>query len=213
MVDPKDLAALPRDTRAFTLVGMYLQSWAVMESQLNRTLSRTLGLDTLQGIVVTRNIQMRDKINIVKSLIHLVVINDATRSRYLKLLERIGGLSGDRNTVAHDMFDHDEDGDGVRFYVTKAKGKLQFPNVRWSIDVFTEKCFELYDIHKHLRQLDNVLDSDKIARAFATAQPNAMLGGLGLLRSPNPSFRGLLDFDHPEPTPETPPETPQSSDE
>jgi len=185
---------------------MYLQSWAVMEGQLNRTVSRALGLDILQGIVVTKNIQMRDKLSIAKSLLHLEVIGEPSRSTYLKVLERVGTLCGDRNTVAHEMFDYDDQGDGVRFYATKAKGKLKFPNTRWSIDTFVEKCFELYDINRQLKRLDEILNSGKVAKAWAAAQPNALLGGLGLLGPPDPSFRGLLDYG-PDPT------TPENSDE
>ena len=185
MIDQKAFLALPPATRACALVGAYLRSWAIMEAQLNRTLGRALGLSNLQTVVVTRNVQLRDKLHMVKTLLNLEVFNEEERTTHLKTIKRITNLSTDRNTVAHDMFHEDEKADGVTFFAVKAKGNLEFPDIRWSVRAFAEKAEELFELYQNLKNLEHLMGRVNMARILASEKPNALLGGLGLL-GPHP---------------------------
>ena len=50
-------------------VGLYLHNWALMESNLNELLEKAFGIDALQGLILTRNIQFRDKIHIARTIV------------------------------------------------------------------------------------------------------------------------------------------------
>lgn len=184
--------------RCYALVGYYLSKWALMESKLNSTVYRALGLTVLQGAIVTHNVQLRDKINIAKSILAMEIFNLKDREAYTKVMKRIATLSTDRNMVAHDPFLPDEKGDGVVFFVIKAKGKIQFPDAVWSISKFDEKAEELTKIHSELSALDALMGRLKIAAALAKQSPNALLGGLGVLGTSAHPSQGLLGWSLPE---------------
>lgn len=144
---------LPQSLRAHALVGSYLQSWAFMEGNLDEAVGIALGLSSLSGAIVCKNIQLRDKIYILKSIIRL---NDPQNNYEgdIKALTDISDLAiRERNMIAHNGFGPDEKGDGVRFFVMKAKGKLAFPNVRWSVDDFLDKFANLSRIGKILESI------------------------------------------------------------
>lgn len=213
MITQTVFAELHPIVRTYALVGAYLQSWSIMESKLNKTLGRALGLSNLQSVIVSRNIQMRDKIHITKSLLHLEVFNETERATYLAVANRIVTLSQERNIVAHDLFYADDNGDGVSFFVMKAKGPLAFPDVRWAIKDFADKTEELFNVGLDLDKLGSLMGRLKLAKALAEHPPTGMFGGLGLLglhplHTQDTPGLGLLDA-----TPQTDDETPPSSDE
>jgi len=85
-----DFRALDPETRTVALVGMYLQHWAIMEARLNRVLGKALALDDLSAAVVAKNIQLRDKIKITKTLIDLSHITPAEKiDEYKSAVQRI----------------------------------------------------------------------------------------------------------------------------
>jgi hypothetical protein len=146
-------ADMPAPRRARLLVGTYIQMWAFMETDLNDAIEVALGLDSLQGIIVCKNINLRDKIYILKSIITL---NDPTKMYEAEIdaLSDISDIAGkERNMIAHDAFAADTDGDGVRFFVMKAKGKLTFPETRWSIADFDQKIQNLTRLASILRSI------------------------------------------------------------
>ena len=146
-----DFSTLPPNMRCRALVGYYLQAWALMEWRLNEFISGALRLVSLEATIVTKNIQFRDKIHIAKTLVDLRLHDEPKCEAYTTMLNSLAGLSPDRNMVAHDMFG--PEGDGVRFYVSKAKGKLSFPNTVWTFDTFVQKTNELRDFNEELTRL------------------------------------------------------------
>lgn len=162
-----------------------------MESRLNDAIATALRLDVLQKAVICKNIQLRDKTKIARTLVSLAFLTDDQKQHYDKTINRISTLSNDRNMVAHDMFDADPSGDGVEFFVTKAAGKLHFPETRWSVDETEEKSDELLLIADTLDHLKKAFGRSDIVKALLeqqkspeSAQP---IGGLFQLGSSIPA--------------------------
>ena len=148
-----ELDRLSPQVRATALVGLYLKSWATMEWSLNHAIEDALHLASLEGAIVTKNIQFRDKIYILRTLVDIRIVDHDRRTAIKKRLDTIANLAADRNMVAHDMFTASEDGRGVSFFVTRAKGTLNFPETEWSMQTFIQKACEL---HVHSDELDRL---------------------------------------------------------
>jgi hypothetical protein len=139
MVDLSHLKELPHDIRCLALVGDFLQRWGNLESTLNYVMQTALQLSPLQGAVLSKNVQMRDKIHICKTVIDLYLYGEAVVI-HKKALSDVSDFSLDRNMIAHDMFIPDPEGDGVEFYVIKAKGRFDIPKVAWSVADFEKRA-------------------------------------------------------------------------
>jgi hypothetical protein len=189
--NPEAVAKLEPSIRCVALVGYFLQVWATLESTLNRAIVDALDLTEIQGAIVTKNIQLRDKINILKTLIDL---HGVEVKRYQKVLETIGSLSLDRNMMAHDVFFPDDQGDGVQFLVIKAKGKLSIPPTRWSVAQFFDKYLEIVKLSKEADDMATVLSRMALA-SLLRKRSGTTLGPLvlGLL---NPLLRPSLEHPH-----------------
>jgi hypothetical protein len=90
----------------------------------------------------------------------------AEKAEFDAMLVRMGDLSLDRNMVAHDLFFHPDDGDGIEFLVTKATGKLQFPNHNWTVDNVEQKSDELLSLRDKLKALERRLSYADLVRAL-----------------------------------------------
>jgi hypothetical protein len=66
-----NLIGLSPNTRACAKVGIFLQIWALMETQLNHAVGKILSLNILQESIVTANIPFAAKANIVRSALKL----------------------------------------------------------------------------------------------------------------------------------------------
>ena len=114
--------------QTYTLVGEFMASFAYLESELNRSVERLLGLGTLEGSIVTANIMFGAKANIllvaaqVKSAQGVAWTEAAVRD-----IEKVAKMGTQRNIIAHNMFGPDPNG-RVRFLMTKAKNKLEVPD-------------------------------------------------------------------------------------
>lgn len=180
--DPIEFEDLDPYLRAVALVGQYLQRWSSLESSLNEAIGRAFGLTAVQEAIITRNMQLRDKLNVLKTVIALV--NNDRDSRYTKTLTEIGNLlTTERNLLAHESFWDDDKGDGVQFLTVRAKGKLTFPNIRWSIQDFQERYNKLYELRNTVKLIAEAVKPFGAMRDanFKLPTPNAMFGGLGLL--------------------------------
>jgi hypothetical protein len=186
MTAPIDFAALPHNVRTVALVGHYLQCWALLEGVLERTIGKVVGLSALQAAIVVKNMQLRDKISLLKTVINLSPY--PKQQEYIDTLTSVADITRtERNIIAHESFHQDDKGDGVRFMIVRAKGKITFPDIRWSVNDFgnkTQRIFELVAEIEEIRQTINPLSGP-------TA--NVMLGGLGLLGSPNHLLPHILD--------------------
>ena len=184
------------------LVGTFLQAWALMEAQMNHAIITALELGDVQGVMVVRNVQLRSKIHILKTAVNVTLPIDR-REPYIDLLNQITTMSEtDRNVVAHDLFGPDPDGDGVEFLVIKAKGKLKFPEVKWSINDCVEKINKMNFYRKQLEGLQQSFKNNSLINqllAHDTSEHSDELARLGLLsRQPPESQNSDTDPSTPE---------------
>jgi len=162
-------ANLPHKIRATALVGQFLQYWSVLESTINQAIEQGLKINYLQGAVLASNITFRNKIHILKVLVDLRGIDAERLKGYV---DEVATLSYARNMVAHDVFWADEEGDGVKFAVAKAKNKLSFPDTRWSIQNFLEKFEQINDLVLKMQQVTTTVSKLSLADALLHYRPH-----------------------------------------
>jgi hypothetical protein len=151
------LAQTPHEIRCFALVGQFLHHWAALEATLNNAIETAFGLKAIQGVVLTKNIQLRDKIHILRTITDMSVC-EPDRTFYTQCLNAIAEFSAHRNMIAHDSFHPDDQGDGVLFVVAKVKSGLKFPDTRWSVADFQRKIAEIDDFDKDMQRLTPLLE-------------------------------------------------------
>lgn len=215
MHEPIDFKSLDPYLRAVALVGQYLQQWSSLESALNVAIGHAFGLTIVQEAIITKNMQLRDKLHALKTVLDFVEPDDP--EGYSDTLTEIGNLmTKERNILAHEPFWQDEEGDGVQFIIVRARGKLSFPNTRWSIEDFETKYAKLFSLRQTVERIAVAV------KPFANTgkhglnplgKPNAMFGGLGLLDPLPQNFLDILDLDPAQANPETTGGTQPSSDQ
>jgi hypothetical protein len=199
----EDFRRLEPNMRTLALVGNFLQHWSFVEARLNDVIVKSLGLAELNGIVVCRNIQLRDKIKIAKTAIHMSLIASSEQQEiYKKLIDKIGEFSLKRNVIAHELFVPSDKCDGVHFLITKANGKITFPSEHWSVDAFGQYYDQMRNFDRTLEELLGKLETSSLVRAMMSvedrkSEPTAPLSQLGL--------GGLLSLPPLEPLGSTPP--------
>lgn len=168
----REFLQLDPNVRCWALVGRFLQHWALMEAALKNAVAKALGLDLIQEAILTNNLQLRDKIHILRTAVDIASIHPGTeRVRFKKILKDIGEYSPTRNMMAHDVFaPHD---DGVKFLIIKAKGSLQFPTTNWGVKEFSEAYDKLMMFTESVEELQSKLLDARLASAIAKAQARA----------------------------------------
>lgn len=147
-------------------------------------MEKAFDLTPTQALIVCKNIQLRDKLNILRTI---VSITHPQHERFGKMLKAIGDLSLDRNMMAHDVFFADSTGDGVKFLVVRAKGKFAIPPTTWSVADFWRKFIEIGELSLELETLTYALRPLTLTRFLREggSEPRNMLAGLGLLGFPD----------------------------
>lgn len=207
---------------AYRQVGRFMSAWAFLESELNAGIRTLSGLGSMESAIITANMQVRDKINALRTLLVLFSLEEDEKAAE-RLMTKIGNMSKDRNTVAHTMFWPQEKGSGVEFSRIKARGKLETLSVIWSAKQFDEKVARMHELQHQLK--DAVKSAARLRQAWlrhtASKHPKPNLSALsGLTIDPTPTegsrlqgLAGLLSLHIQEPlssqptTPETAPQT------
>jgi hypothetical protein len=205
-----DIHSLTPEIRSFALVGMFLQAWAFMEQELRRAIEKGLGLNGLQAAMVCSNMQLRDKINLLKTLVHISLpVFPAEKEKFITALNKVATMSSKRNMLAHDVFGPSDDGKSVAFFVIKAKGKLEFPDTIWSPADFMKECAEIRalttefeEMTRLLKAVDSYMKLADQANAPPTSTPNPLFGGTGLLGLLSPLPEELQSSDTKSANPE-----------
>jgi hypothetical protein len=138
-----DFDALDRETRTVALVGSFLQRWASLETAIGTAIAAALKLTKLQEYILARNISFTYKLHILGALCTISRLEPDYKEYYRKVLNDIQAVYWRRNTVAHDLFAPSKTNDGVVFAVMRARGKVDFPDVDWSVSEFREAFTEL----------------------------------------------------------------------
>lgn len=157
---------LPPELRAMALAGHYLQSFAIMETAINHAIGKGLNLTSLQETIVCKNVSFRDKTYILRTLISMAPIGPKSSKNYQSLMDAVTSFSTDRNMVAHDLFGPDESGEGIEFFVSKAKKELKFPKTVWSVDQTEEKSEELLAATAKIRKLADIFEKSDLIRSL-----------------------------------------------
>jgi hypothetical protein len=204
------LEDIPLGLRCRVFVGGFLQKWAFMEADLRHALQNGLGLDPVQAAIVAANIQLRDKIGIVRTISQLEIIgsDDEKKEIEKKLIEIADYATKNRNMMAHNMFTDSDDG-AVHFAVIRAKGKFDVSEAIWDEAKFEEASKKIEEFSVFLKELGNRLSYAKLARLLtAPVKPTPEHEGPGLLGSLFRHSPGTPDSSPDPATPGTNPQTP-----
>jgi hypothetical protein len=148
------LAMSDQSIKSLALVGQFLHQWSQMEQAMHLAISAATKLDPLMSTIVCANLTIREKLNILRTLVDTSNIAPDERKTSLKaLLRDIGEYTPVRNMMAHDFFMVGNNAPSIAFMPIKAKGKFDTPAVLWQesdfvreyakINAFTEKLMQL----------------------------------------------------------------------
>jgi hypothetical protein len=191
---------------ACRLVGRFFYHWGPLESLVDSTIANLFGVDQLEGLILTANIQFRDKTHIISTALAHKGFNQPPEWQRpaKKLINRLGRLTAQRNLLAHAMFQATKDG-FVRLYKVEAKGQFDLPRLYWGPKDFEQKYLLIDCAYQELKSLAEALKGAIQRRALveallqAQSKPTSGLFALGLAGSP--THRTLLHPDlDPEPT-------------
>lgn len=172
---PDGLENLDPEVRCLALVGWYLQVWASMESSLSRVLHKALGLERLNGFVVTANIQLGQKITIARVSTRLSKkLSPEQVEHYHSVLKRVERQSANRNMLAHSIFWPSGDGKEVLFNVVRAREEIELPHNAWTVARFHEEVSKVGHLWFELSRLAD------------TIGPIDPVNQLSLLNAPSP---------------------------
>jgi hypothetical protein len=204
------------DTMAVALVGRFLQHWGALEPAMREAIGNGLRLGKLETVMVCCNMQLRDKINLLKTLAEFRLPKEAIeQKRFKDALEDISDLSWIRNMMAHDVFAPSPDRQGVQFLVMKAKGKLDFPETIWPASRFYEEASRVGAVQEEIKALSERFQSINAAEKAATdaEQTKQIAAGVAvmyrLLHRPQPVRGSILSGATEKTDSETPPDPPK----
>jgi hypothetical protein len=103
--------------------------------------------------VVCANLSVREKLNILRTMVDISSCGPETKKRFKDLLRDIMDYSPTRNMIAHDYFLPGEDAVGIGFMTTKAKGRFDTPTVMWAASDFAKECRKLEEFQEEAMQL------------------------------------------------------------
>jgi hypothetical protein len=149
MADPKGWQAfkgLDPEIRCFALVGEFLRAWSLMEASLHDAIGAALNIEGLKVRILCANMRSRDKLHVIASLVYVAdSFSYEERSEIRKKLRTLADYSANRNMMAHDPFGPAESKTGVKFLTVKAKGKVDIPDVVWSVEKFRTESEFVHD--------------------------------------------------------------------
>jgi hypothetical protein len=138
---------------SFALVGEFLHHWSQMEQTLHVCVSAGTKLDALMNTVMCANLTIREKLNIVRTLVDISSIEDGLKADFKKLLRDVGDYSTMRNMLVHDPFMIGEDAPAVYFMTVKAKGSFDTPGVLFDEGKFRAEYRTIKEFTSGLEQV------------------------------------------------------------
>lgn len=191
-IDPDDVM-----TQAQVLVGRFMYHWGTMEFEVNRAIGKVLKLGAAQTWIVARNMQLRDKLNVLRTVTNLEGPT-ADGKKIIEALGQIATLADSRNLIAHNSFYPSRDGTGVEFFRVQARDKFNMPATIWTPAMFEEKFASLQAIAAVLRDSfvppKNALALVNCLAAAMSPAPTGGLLGLGAAYPPDPRIPGLHNY-------------------
>jgi hypothetical protein len=128
---------------------------------LDAAITKLFKLDPAYAPIITANIDFVRKLNIAETAARLSGKSISIDAG--KTFDTIRGLNNPpRQVVAHSPFDEAEDGDGVQFKRTIAKGELKTEDPLWTERQFEEHFNTLQRLEGELQQLVTELEPERI---------------------------------------------------
>lgn len=190
-----DIRSLSPELRCRALVGGFMQNWALLEFDLHKAIAKVMGLTIQQALIVGVNMDFAKKIYVCRTAINISSIGAEQIRRFDSVLNQIANYSQHRNYIAHNPFSPMENGDGVCFYVFKAKGKFKTPDMNWSVEDFEAADKEIDRFRGELNELENKLNASALVQALMkspTARPTGLGGLFGWSGAPLPTLGDIL---------------------
>jgi len=123
---------LDPETRAFAMVGQFLQTYAKMEEALDDPIGTALSIDPIKMKILAVNIEFSKKIKILRTLIDISEsFTDDERTDKKSKCKKMITFAENRNIVAHTYFWPDSANKGVEFKTVKASGEFCMDGKVW----------------------------------------------------------------------------------
>ena len=136
MTDFKDLDP---ETRAYALVGQFLQAWSAMELALRDAIGAGLDIEAVKLQIISSNLSFLYKVNILRTLVDVSFLSEDEKAQAKSKLQKLSEDLAKRNMIAHAPFRADATKTGVEFLTVKARGKFETPNIVWSPEQFAKE--------------------------------------------------------------------------
>jgi hypothetical protein len=145
--------------QSFALVGTFLQKWSNMEQHLHIGIYCATKLDPLMNTIICSNLTMREKLNVLRTIVDTSDITPENRKAGFKsMLRDIGEFSPTRNMIAHEYFIPGSNNAGIAFMPIKAKGKFDSSVVAWTAAEFQQHFAKIDAFIIELQQLAVALE-------------------------------------------------------
>jgi hypothetical protein len=129
-----------------------------MEQAIHLAISAATKLDPLMNTIVCANLTIREKLNILRTLVDTSNISDKRKGGFKNMLRDIGAYAPARNMIAHDFFMVGSNVPSIAFMPIKAKGKFDTPSVLWHEADFADQYAKIDAFAKELMQLTVALE-------------------------------------------------------
>jgi hypothetical protein len=150
-----DSRTLDAETRAFAMVGQFLQAFALMETALHNAIGAALCIEKVKIQILGVNIEFSKKVHILRTLIDVSDSFSAKEKRTFKSnLKKLVTYAETRKMVAHCAFEQDESAKGVSFLHIKASGEFSAPQKVWNDVQFQEELRQVYAFEALLVQTE-----------------------------------------------------------
>ena len=158
-----DFQELDPETRAFAMVGQFLQTYAKMEEALHDAIGTALSIDPIKMKILAVNIEFSKKIQILRTLIDISesFIDEERKIKKSKCKQMIT-FAENRNIVAHTYFGPDCTNKGVEFKTVKESGDFSMNGKVWLDDQFLRDIEQVVDFEKLLHEIEAKFQSTPV---------------------------------------------------
>jgi len=148
-----------QSVKSLALVGQFLHQWSQMEQTIHLAISAATKLDPLMNTIVCANLTIREKLNILRTLVDTSDITpEGQKASFKAMLRDIGDYTPARNMLAHDFFMVGDEVPSIVFMPIKAKGKFDTPYVSWGELEFVEQYEKIDAFTTELEKLSAALE-------------------------------------------------------
>jgi hypothetical protein len=138
--------------RSCELVGRFLYHFSKLEDCINNAIAKLLQLDSNSSEIVTANVEISRRLNIVQTAItsqNARPNEDWLRKEIDETFSTMRRLNDERNVIAHSSFEPHPT-DGVQFKRAIAKGELKRADPHWSEEKFESLFSEMERLSNNL---------------------------------------------------------------